>query len=79
MYAARSVLPPMSLPDDTINDEDDGASYRKACLRVGSASAVVRVVGVYTGAKSKSLRALVTMGVQSYIFLRALYSCFSRL
>ena len=57
---------------------DEGATYRKAYFSVGRAWALMRVVGFYTGAKPKSLRALVTIGVQSYMLLRALYSSFSR-
>ena len=57
---------------------DEGATYRKAYFSVGRAWALMRVVGFYTGAKPKSLRALVTIGVQSYMLLRALYSRFSR-
>ena len=57
---------------------DEGGTYRKAYFSVGRAWALMRVVGFYTGAKPKSLRALVTIGVQSYMLLRALYSNFSR-
>ena len=57
---------------------DEGATYRKAYFSVGKAWALMLVVGFYTGAKPKSLRALVTIGVQSYTLLRALYSNFSR-